>query len=779
MANETLKFVVTNGDIIVKFACVNYGHRIKEAIDNLLGGNAAVCDSDPRTVCRFTSYQPNVRYIFNGVPAASFSSIEHQSVFFENTEYPLNVRGNNKELESITMILSGHKRSDNEKKSNIYCDGGELYGTLNFKNQVGMVDFTFIYRIKGETETRELTFTTEVLSYKLNYRSDLKSIIVDIEHEYAMLSQSFMKDTYLQIRENSHSKTTDLIWWQIFRTCYDKILSSASLIIDRPKRRLKVEPKYERAERLRFLSRELENEYNIHKDDPNHLYRTEEMILSHNTIENRFLKYALKEMLRRFVKIKGHLLNVLKWDDQRQVAYDIEEKEKELRRINNHPFFRGVGQFKGFTQDSLVMKQALGYKDIMQQWIILQCGYDLEEGTRKLEVKDISELYEIWCYIKVKNIVKKILEERGEEVHQMKDGRVVTRDLIPQLLYGTESKMVLLRKDGIELASVSYNAQVEEINLPNVSSIEGTDTYTTVQRPDIVLRLAKEGDNILYTYLFDAKYRIADKKRPTDLDTPPVDAINQMHRYRDAIYYTQEDKESPKKEIIGGYVLFPGTVPSEKIIDGSYYYEQSNRRIGIGAFPLKPDHFIQDEKTGELIVNPGSSEQALEKQIRKWLEEEDSRQHLLERSIPQKGLEYSIAQPETIVLIGKVRNQEQYQWITNELWYNLPFANISDPSHIISAKYLLLTPPSNIGQNILFKIVPNKFDIWKKDRFTNPYGYSPSHDSYLVIRLRKLTANEELAGKNIALHNPSYAFGSAKMAYQLITFTELKKHVHE
>ena len=365
MANETLKFVVTNGDIIVKFACVNYGHRIKEAIDNLLDGNAAVCESNPRTVCRFTSPQPNVRYAFNDVPAASFSSIEHLAVFFENTEYPLNVKGNNKELESITMILSGHKRSDNEKKNNIYSDGGELYGTLNFKNQVGMVDFTFIYKIKGEAETRELTFTTEVLSYKLNYRSDLKSIIVDIEHEYAMLSQSFMKDTYLQIRENSHSKTTDLIWWQIFRTCYDKILTSTSLIIDRPKRRLSVVPKYERAERLRFLPRELENEYIIHKDDPNHLYRTEEMILSHNTIENRFLKYALKEMLRRFVKIKGHLLNVLKWDDQRQVAYDIEEKEKELRRINNHPFFRGVGQFKGFTQDSLVMKQAIGYKDIM------------------------------------------------------------------------------------------------------------------------------------------------------------------------------------------------------------------------------------------------------------------------------------------------------------------------------------------------------------------------------------------------------------------------------
>ena len=35
---------------------------------------------------------------------------------------------------------------------------------------------------------------TEVLSYKLDYRTDLKTIISDIENEYALLSASFLKD---------------------------------------------------------------------------------------------------------------------------------------------------------------------------------------------------------------------------------------------------------------------------------------------------------------------------------------------------------------------------------------------------------------------------------------------------------------------------------------------------------------------------------------------------------------------------------------------------------
>ena len=79
---------------------------------------------------------------------------------------------------------------------------------------------------------------TEVLSYKLDYRSDLKTIISDIEHEYAMLSTSFLKDTYLCMRQGT-GDNNPLIWWQIFKSCYADIMTAARQIIDRPKRRLR------------------------------------------------------------------------------------------------------------------------------------------------------------------------------------------------------------------------------------------------------------------------------------------------------------------------------------------------------------------------------------------------------------------------------------------------------------------------------------------------------------------------------------------------------------
>lgn len=51
-----------------------------------------------------------------------------------------------------------------------------------------------------------------------------------------------------------------------------------------------------------------------------------------------------------------------------------------------------------------------------------------------------------------------------------------------------------------------------------------------------------------FTYLFDAKYRIDGKDR-NGVDVPPEDAINQMHRYRDAIYYKDHKSDVLKKKL--------------------------------------------------------------------------------------------------------------------------------------------------------------------------------------------------------------------------------------
>lgn len=75
------------------------------------------------------------------------------------------------------------------------------------------------------------------------------------------------------------------------------------------------------------------------------------------------------------------------------------------------------------------------------------------------------------------------------------------------------------------------------------------------------------------------------------------DAINQMHRYRDAIYYKDYDANALKKEVIGGYILFPGDgEPNDVAVSKSY---KTIKEVNIGAFPLRP----KDVENRKLLEN--------------------------------------------------------------------------------------------------------------------------------------------------------------------------------
>lgn len=628
-------FEVRNNDVSLRFSCLNYGKHLRAAVQNLSANG-----TEP-LLATFATDDEETHFAFDGEEQKG-RNLKHQGVFFENTDYPLRVKPIHGGIKLTAMYVAGHL-------SDAASDGDEqlLYGTLNFKNQVGRTDIRICYEVDGQSKSMQ--FMTEVLSYKMDYRTDMRQIITDIEQEYSMLSYSYLKQTYLSYKKST-GKSTDLIWWQIFQQCYEKIVTATRTIISYPKRRLKSEVRYERLERLLRITPEMENEYLQFKEQPHHQYRTEELYLSKDTIENRFLKYAIREMFRRFSIVREHIRNTLKVNDE-TIAEGLDTMERTLEKMVRHPFFHGIGLFRGFSQDSLVMKRGRGYSEILKQWLLLQCGYELEDSMNHLEVKDISELYEIWCFIKVKNMVQQIL---GDEAQVTSSGHELTQGFIRQLMQGAKSE-VLFRKNDVELVTVSYNAQVEKDEDELVkSAIEDTHTFTTIQRPDIVLRLSRkhEGD-IVYTYLFDAKYRLNDH-RIAGCDVPPEDAINQMHRYRDAIYYDGEQRL--KKEVIGGYVLYPGQMSKAEYLQS--YYHTSIDKVGIGAYPLRPGKTKIDDE-GRLIIDPDSSEAALYEQIKNWLFDEHIRENLLSKSIPQRGLCYADEEPRGLFFVSSVSDVRQ------------------------------------------------------------------------------------------------------------------------
>lgn len=184
--------------------------------------------------------------------------------------------------------------------------------------------------------------------------------------------------------------------------------------------------------------------------------------------------------------------------------------------------------------------------------MLLTCSYDLEEGIRSLELKDIATLYEIWCFIQVKNLVKSILKEKNLQVNNQ--SRIeLNKHFTYALPQGQKSKIIFSRMtsdgDSVELAEVIYNPKESKTDNNNETSIDHTYSFTVPQKPDIVLQLTRHDieTGFKLTYLFDAKYRIgqSDTNGP---DIPPNDAINQMHRYRDALYYDPKQEGLPIKK---------------------------------------------------------------------------------------------------------------------------------------------------------------------------------------------------------------------------------------
>lgn len=538
-----------------------------------------------------------------------------QAIFFDNADYPLWV-------EFKTNVREASFNSANRKVAEsfkFHKSKQILSGFLNYGNEIGRSEIVINYTL-ANGERKKFKFSFDVLSTKLNYHEHWREIITDIEREYRMLSIDFLKKSFHSFEISDISgETHDLIWWQIFKSMREEFVSSVKTILDRPRHRLKDRELYQRADKIKRFTPLLENEYARFKKDPGHFYRTEVPAINNDTYENRFLKYAVSSISSQHTALGQKILtNVDLSDDQRkEIIDDIEE----LDTLNYHSFFRNVGPFKGLTHESLILQQDTYYSNVYRSWLILQQSYSLNEGMHFLETKDIATLYEIWCYIQMKEIVRKQL---GDGIEIDNSSRMELNGMFRFELGKGDRSRILFKKGDVELAELIYNpvqgkTDSREINIDNLVS------RTVPQKPDIVLRLTKteRAQDLKLTYLFDAKYRI-DGKDSNFVDVPPEDAINQMHRYRDAIYYTEHGDSGLKKEVIGGYILFPGNGEPSSVQVARFY--KSIDEVNIGAFPLRP----KDDENRRL----------LDKFVNNLL---NTRAETLLKSdnvIPQKGLRY-------------------------------------------------------------------------------------------------------------------------------------------
>ena len=520
----------------------------------------------------------------NGEPIAKGE--KSPAVFFDNAEYPVWVDfKKHVEKAQFGSLL----QSDNEKFT---FRGSTLAGFINYGNDIGKSELNIVYQTG--VETKRFTFGYEVLSTKLNYHEHWRKIIEDIEQEYRMLSLDYMKRTFHGFTPDRNGETPELIWWSIFKGEQKKFVDACRSIIERPRHRLHGREVYLRADKLKRVPACIENELAEHRRETAHLYRVEEQILSNDTQENRFLKYTLGQITAKYEFLKRRIETIKNFSGIKKEEMD--DMLATLKHLQRNPFFRTVGRFKGLNQESLVLQRAAGYSQVYRTWNLLRRAYSLNDGIYRLQSKDIATLYEIWCFIEVSHIVRELLGIKQEEVDHR--NRMEMNGTFTWELGKGEHSRILFRKDGVELAELVYNPK--HTGNDNIS-MENMVAPTVPQKPDIVLQLTKDDlqEGMKMTYLFDAKYRIDGKVN--GVDTPPDDAINQMHRYRDAIYYKDYDKNQLKKEVIGGYILFPGDGEPADVQVANFY--KTIGQVNIGAFPLRPkdernrmllEHFIHE-----------------------------------------------------------------------------------------------------------------------------------------------------------------------------------------
>lgn len=122
------------------------------------------------------------------------------------------------------------------------------------------------------------------------------------------------------------------------------------------------------------------------------------------------------------------------------------------------------------------------------------------------------------------------------------------------------------------------------------------------------------------------------------------DAINQMHRYRDAIYYKENQTKDGKlkKEVIGGYILFPGNGDPLEVAKAKF--QQSLDEVNIGAFPLRP--------------NDVENRKLLEHFIKELIEMKSAT--TISKVIPQKGAFIEVGDR---VLIGLVKESSRKNYL--------------------------------------------------------------------------------------------------------------------
>lgn len=477
------------------------------------------------------------------------------------------------EEESYYILIEANNNIDDQFFLNPFLNSIISWYPQNILNLQSNYAFKRLGEFKTKSNVGIWDFSSELLpnlfinisTKKISFNEDFNKLISDISEIILELTTKFGDIQKLPYSDSYEISNSSLFLESIhLQTYIYELLEAVDYIISSPYSNNIDELSYVQ------LGTQRQTDYIHFVSSPqNYIWRREGPLKEHfsgytpitiNNIEkirnldnvpNRFVKFVLVYFSELLYEIKATIEKIPKksnFDNIRLNEVSTWSEEIEDRLSNN--LFKSISSYNLSSNTSQVLEKRVGYQDVNRIFTNLQTALkiDLEsdiEYSNNYYSRPISDLYEIWCFLQIVNILLEVFEQSDAQSLI----NIVNNRIKVNLKHGQESKITL--KDSTKTVNIYYNFLYST-----------PESYTETYKPDITLEIIKE--NTINRHHFDAKYKLNKYNSFKEED------LWKMHAYKDGINFSQSAS-----------ILYPGINLKEYYrFDGSFIY----------AIPLKPDN---------------------------------------------------------------------------------------------------------------------------------------------------------------------------------------------
>ncbi|MEX2547282.1 MAG: DUF2357 domain-containing protein [Chloroflexota bacterium] len=476
-------------------------------------------------------------------------------------------------------------------------------GTLNFRQQLGRSTF----KIAGDTE--QLRVTIEVFPTKLDYATDYEEILDEVSAGARALALEYLRATYRGGATTPQHGATDLEWLTLVRNEVDRLESALNYLEQHPHRALDRTVQPEQVERIGRPSRStiraiargrgagqfVEVVPGVQARSKLPSRRAVETL---DTPEHRWLRQQLIGVQQRLGRIFRDAQAQLRPRNDgrpqpRRTAElrEITRLQERLARLLEGEAIAAATTTAPSDFASLTLLGQPGYREAYRALVTLRLGLSVHGDDVDLSVKDLDQLYEVWCFLRI----CRLLAVKADQPPRL------TGVIRPRAVGGLRVALRQGRSSAVEL--ILGEARLIVLYNQTYPGLTGT------QKPDIVIEVHHAGWPRMFI-VFDAKYRLdATDEYVASFGGPgaPVDAVNALHRYRDAIVLAASADQALGRPVVKGAALFPLTAGDEF---KSHKLWRSLESLGIGALPFLPDSTALVEDWIDTLLSASPAELA-------------------------------------------------------------------------------------------------------------------------------------------------------------------------